>query len=73
MRFVFAAMIMLSASTAVALPAEAQNETPNRPGKYLSTILSVKTKLLEILQYSLLALLLTLLVFIAILPFLMTL
>ena len=71
MRSVFAAMIMLSASTAVALPAEAQNETPSRPGKYLSTI--VKTKLLEILQYSLLALLLTLLVFIAILPFLMTL
>ena len=32
MRSVFAAMIMLSASTAVALPAEAQNESPNRPG-----------------------------------------
>ena len=32
MRSVFAAMIMLSASTAAVLPAEGQNETPNRPG-----------------------------------------
>ena len=31
MRSVFAAMIMLSASTAVVLPAEVQNDRPNRP------------------------------------------
>ena len=32
MRPVFASMIMLSASTAIVLPAVAQNATPNRPG-----------------------------------------
>ena len=31
MRSVFAAMIMVSASTAIVVPAEAQNETSNRP------------------------------------------